>query len=122
MGGVLQTGGTFTLNSAFRPQTYQQHLRDVWERWRDLQKTNNPNCAQLRQQVQAEMTRHQIREAPCVSGANCPHVEGRAFDATVQLGPLTPRGTNRGTIMNTCGVSRPRPTADGGHHYEATNP
>jgi RHS repeat-associated protein len=117
-GTIRGGGGTTQLGSAYRPEAYQRHLRDVWDKWGQLQRTNNPNCAGLRQQVQAEMNRHQITERPCLNGANCPHVEGRAFDMSVTLGP----GQNRQAIMRQCGVSRPRPTADGGHHYEATNP
>jgi hypothetical protein len=115
--GIVGTGGTFNLHSAYRPDAYQKHLAEVYEKWQKLQNNKQPECASTKAAVKAEMDKHHISEAPC-TGNGCPHVAGIAFDATVRLGPRAPRGVTRNTIMRGCGVSQPRNNPEGEHHYE----
>src|SRR5581483_721754 len=42
-----RSGGSLTVNSAFRPAAYQQHLREVWDRWNELRNSRDPACATL---------------------------------------------------------------------------
>jgi hypothetical protein len=46
---VQARGGTFLLTSAYRPASYQGHLRDVWYKWvYELKDNNDPACVGLR--------------------------------------------------------------------------
>ena len=37
---MTRSGGAMMLTSAFRPEAYQQHLRDVWHKWMDELRDN----------------------------------------------------------------------------------
>ncbi|MDH3403175.1 MAG: DUF4157 domain-containing protein, partial [Acidobacteriota bacterium] len=60
IGAIQGAGGTATLTSAYRPQAYQDHLREVWDRARELQNHPGPECDVIRAAVTAEMTNHQL--------------------------------------------------------------
>jgi hypothetical protein len=49
---VAEPGGTATITSAFRPQPYQDHLREVWEKARDA-RIRDAACAAVREEVDA---------------------------------------------------------------------
>jgi len=82
---VTKAGGGMYLTSAFRPEAYQQHLRDVWYKWMDeLRDNTDPACANLKAQVGDEFTRHQLLPTQHPVPVS-DHTLGIGFDAAVQL-------------------------------------
>jgi hypothetical protein len=94
--------GALTVNSAYRPPAYQAHLREVWDRWNDLRNRRDPECVNLRTDVQQEFQRHGLllTQRPAAASA---HTRGEAFDANWTL----PAGTNIDTLAANCGLQRP---------------
>ena len=86
---VTKAGGEMYLTSAFRPEAYQQHLRDVWYKWMDeLRDNEDPACATLKAQVGDEFTRHQLLPTQHPVPVS-DHTLGIGFDAAVQFPALT---------------------------------
>jgi hypothetical protein len=82
---VMKRGGSITLTSAYRPESYQNHLRDVWYKWMTELKDNvDPSCADLKAQVGEEFTRHQLLPSQHPVAVS-DHTLGIGFDAAVQL-------------------------------------
>jgi hypothetical protein len=94
---VSKRGGAITLTSAYRPESYQQHLRDVWFKWMtELRDNQDPACATLKADVGEEFTRHQLlptQHPVTVSD----HTLGIGFDAAVLL-PQVASKKRRGRI------------------------
>jgi len=82
---VESRGGSFVLTSAYRPATYQSHLRDVWYKWvYELKDNNDPSCADLKASVGNEFTHHSLlltQHPVTVSD----HTLGIGFDAAITL-------------------------------------
>jgi len=83
-GLVYKVGGSVDVKSAYRPPAYQAHLQAVWDKWRVLRDNDQPQCQDLRAQVQQEFTGHHliITQRPVNSSD---HTRGLAFDALVSL-------------------------------------
>ena len=82
---VGKRGGSITLTSAYRPEAYQQHLRDVWYKWMtELKDNQDASCADLKAEVGEEFTRHQLlpTQHPVMVSD---HTLGIGFDAAVAL-------------------------------------
>jgi hypothetical protein len=110
---VETRGGTFVLTSAYRPATYQSHLRDVWYKWvYELKDNNDPACVDLKAQVGQEFVHHGL----LLSQHPVPvsdHTLGIGFDAAITL-PRIAAGKRRrpvkvsvDRIARLSGVSRP---------------
>lgn len=102
---MSQSGYTLQVNSAYRTPEYQQHLRDIWNKWQDLK---NPavgagtSCYSLREEVHNEMGDHgldSLKTSP--AGRNGPHTQGKAFDVGI------PAGLNIDAVAAPCCVFRP---------------
>lgn len=103
---VFNIGGTFRLTSAYRPPQYQQHLREVWDKYMrltDEDKPVGPECDLLRNTVMAEFNRHRLLRSQQPAPENSRHTLGIAIDARATL----PAGQNVDTLANTCGLFRP---------------
>jgi hypothetical protein len=80
---------TIELNSAWRPQSYQDHLREIYLKMLELDKISNkknPSCAPIRSAIEAERQGHEIANLrkdgsrkPVGDKSN--HTSGNAFDA-----------------------------------------
>jgi hypothetical protein len=83
-GLVGKAGGSVDLKSAYRPPAYQAHLQAVWDRWSELRDNDQPQCQDLKAQVQQEFTEHHLllTQRPANSSD---HTRGLAFDALVSL-------------------------------------
>ena len=110
---VVAAGGTFRTTSAFRPPEYQNHLRELWDTWREIRNRNNVECEELRRLIQAEFQRHQLllSQRPAAGNDAAPHSRGIAFDASISL----PAGQNVDTLATTCNMYRPWPGNDPVH-------
>lgn len=86
---IEKRGGSLTLTSAYRPEAYQQHLRDVWYKWMtELKDNQDPSCADLKAEVGGEFVRHQLL-ATQHPVAVSDHTLGIGFDAAVALPAMT---------------------------------
>ena len=112
---VPQLGGSFTLTSAFRPVTYQQHLREVWDTWIDVRYKLEPECLELLNEAQAEFQRHRLllTQRPAAGNPNAPHSRGVAFDARITG---LPSGNSVDTVAAACALHRPWPVVDPVHY------
>lgn len=105
---VTAAGGSVAVTSAYRPATYQEHLREVWEKWMvDLRFNSDLSCQDLRAEVGEEFHRHSLLESqrPVVSSD---HTRGLSFDAAVRLPRLKRgRGVSLDALARRAGVLRP---------------
>jgi hypothetical protein len=105
--GVLVTD--LEVSSAFRSAEYQQHLYDIYDRYKALLHNRNPACDALRKQVEDEMNKHGIIGQP-MNPANDPqHPLGSATDVS-----------NAGKALDMVGscCNAYRPYASDKVHYE----
>ena len=114
---IVSAGGSFELRSAFRPEAYQQHLQDVWYKWKELRYNHTPDCQPLRALVQAEFTNHHLMETqkPVTSSD---HTRGMAFDATIVLPRTVSRKKRRVSVDRLAllaGIMRPDVARDPVH-------
>jgi hypothetical protein len=107
---VSLVGGTFELQSAYRPPSYQVHLQAVWLKWMlELRNNREPGCQALRAQVGEEFTRHRLLEMqkPVTSSD---HTRGLAFDAMVvvpRAAWLNKRRVSTDRLALLAGIQRP---------------
>jgi hypothetical protein len=87
------------VDSAFRPPSYQQHLYDVHQRWLELENTTDPDCADLKTQIQAEEIKHALVRAGAAPGNLGKHTHGVALD-------LSDPGVNLVPPACSCGLYR----------------
>jgi RHS repeat-associated protein len=110
---VTNAGGSFSLTSAYRPPAYQQHLQEVWDKWHQLRDNHQPECAQTRQQVQAEFQRHGLQWRQGARPVNnSAHERGEAIDVSITN---LPRGQDVDRLAGGCGLYRPSPQGDPVH-------
>jgi hypothetical protein len=114
-GAVGQLGGSMTVSSAFRPVSYQGHLREVWDTWDALRNNTDPECQELKTQVRNEFTRHGLllSQRPAAPNPNAPHSLGNAFDATITR---LPANNTVDTVAASCTMRRPWPVNDPVHY------
>lgn len=107
---VSRYGGTLTLTSAYRPQAYQDHLQDVWDKWMlELRDNEEPGCEFLRSQVYREFAGHGLLETQRPASIS-DHSRGTAFDAAVILpdpGRKLRRRVNIDALARRAGLYRP---------------
>ena len=114
---VNNAGGNFALNSAFRPPQYQAHLQEIWDKRAALRRVRGAqrrqNCAQLRQQVEAEFQNHQLMPRQRPANDNGPQTRGEAIDV-----PIFGMGLPVAQVFQLaagCNLQRPFPAADPVH-------
>jgi D-alanyl-D-alanine dipeptidase len=104
---VVNAGGAIAITSAYRPAAYQEHLRNVWEKWMvELRYNTDPLCQGLRAEVRDEFSRHSLLESqrPVVMSD---HTRGLSFDAAVQLPRLKKSRLTVDLLASRAGVRRP---------------
>jgi hypothetical protein len=114
---VDSLGGEMSVKSGYRPPAYQAHLKDVWDKWRQLRDNTLPQCQNLRAQVEQEFTGHHLllTQTP-VSVSD--HTRGLAFDAAVIVPPgarLQRRRVNLDSLARLSGFLRPAVFSDPVH-------
>ncbi|QEY16047.1 MULTISPECIES: M15 family metallopeptidase [unclassified Cellvibrio] len=107
---VAEEGGTVRVNSAYRPPEYQNHLRAVWDKWNLLRNMREPECSDLRDEIQAEFQRHGLLLTQRPATGTGPHTEGRAIDMRSSL--TTARFLE---ITGQCSLYRRLPVTDPVH-------
>jgi D-alanyl-D-alanine dipeptidase len=91
--------GTAYIESAWRPQEYQDHLYDVWTTNGELMKDTNPACDELRKIVKNEIELHHLGG---VVGQHSPHTSGIAVDI-----PFSLTNGDIDELANSVGLWRP---------------
>jgi hypothetical protein len=106
---VQARGGSFTVTSAYRPSTYQAHLRDVWFKWTyELRDNQERSCLELKADVGNEFVRHGLLATQHPVEIS-DHSMGIGFDAVVVF-PTVKRKRSRVSVdrlSRLAGVSRP---------------
>lgn len=100
---IQNIGGSIVVTSGFRPQSYQDHLREVWDKWQLIAGWPEAECANVKSAVEAEWDRHDLKYRPAAQSNHT--VERNAFDANVSVPP----GQNEDTLGAGCGLSRAVP-------------
>lgn len=85
------SGGTSRRESGYRPSAYQRHLREVWEKqkeidqnWRSLTAAEKASCAATVVQVAAEMSKHTIQYPPAQNSRH-ERLPAEAFDLRINM-------------------------------------
>lgn len=101
------------VSSAYRPPEYQAHLREVWNKWKDLENNRNPACAARRADVKAEFDRHQLGGSELRPSANPNNCHSRTpatcFDVHSRFAHDVDFNQDR------CSIYRPYPVKDPVH-------
>ena len=82
--GQTSTGSAH-ISSGYRPQTYQDHIREVWDKWQILENNETPECSSVKESVAKEWDRHRLTYQP---GIESNHKNGTAVDI-VGVPPLS---------------------------------
>lgn len=103
---VVAEGGTAVFQSAYRPQAYQTHLREVWDKARALRNNNSAACAAVKAAVTAEMDNHALAvDRPVGRVSN--HSDGSAFDMSWNLPNAANPGQRIDALARAAGLHRP---------------
>ncbi len=100
-------GQRATITSAFRPNRYQSHLREVWDKWMLLRDDSSAVCQPTKESVRIEWERHRIVRQP---GNTSNHSAGNAVDIAGVP------NAQADAIALACNMRRP--LADDPVHYE----
>jgi D-alanyl-D-alanine dipeptidase len=100
---VQENGGSLFVTSAYRPDTYQAHLREVWDRHQQIDQIVGAACASVRTSIQDEWNRHGLTYQPAIISN---HSSGTAFDASWSFSAPLPQGVTIDTLAQACGLSR----------------
>lgn len=95
---------TARITSGFRPPAYQAHLREVWDKWKQLANNSSESCRVIKAEVQAHWVKHLLVRQP-VNSSN--HSLGNAVDIAG-----VPQAD---TIAASCNMFRPEPVGDPVH-------
>ena len=106
---VADNGGSLRVISGYRSQSYQDHLREVWDKYLTTSAWPATRCPEVRDNVELEWELHDLGAEPAVVSA---HSSGIAFDA--RWGTLDP-GVGIDELARGCGLSRPLPVSDRRH-------
>lgn len=96
--------GSPSVGSAYRPPAYNQHLIDVWKKWREFETDENydqQDCAARKEKIRLHFKTHGLKEKqPPVP--NSLHTKGEAVDVTINL-----PAANIDALAATCHLYRP---------------
>lgn len=105
---VANAGGSGTLTSAYRPASYQAHLREVYDKHQLLKNRREPECQTLKTEVEDEFNQHSIIQRPA---RNSNHSLGNSFDYAIN--GLTSAQID--SLASSCSLTRPLPVRDRVH-------
>lgn len=109
-----EPGGSANITSAYRPQAYQSHLREVWDKARALQSNTSPECAAVRTAVDNEMAHHSLNiNRPVAAVSN--HTAGNAVDIGWRLPNAANEETRIDELANQAGLTHPLHARDRPH-------
>lgn len=82
---VAENGIVAQANSAYRPLAYQKHLWEIVDRWvtKGLRENTEQACAQLKNTVREEYSRHGLGTVVASPSSCAPHVRGVGIDISL---------------------------------------
>lgn len=86
------------VTSGFRPQAYQDHLREVWDKWAILKNDNTEACKKIKDEVWRHDRKHRMKHQP---GITSNHTTGTAVD----FGGITAASADK--TAKACNMHRP---------------
>ena len=109
-GEVAKARGSVNVTSAYRPQAYQDHLYEIFDKLArsDSALSNFPQCKDLYKALQTENNKHKLKGKV---GKMSKHSSGKAFDAN--WSGIT--DDNLDLTTQKCSLSRPYPAKDPVH-------
>ena len=113
---VAAAGGNTSsfVSSAFRPVAYQNHLREVYDKWLQLKSKSIAGCQSLKTQVQQEIDKHGLGHLTIrPASPTGPHTTGDAFDVNIRSTGLSI--TRLDELATGCDLRRPHPLSDAVH-------
>lgn len=96
------------MTSGYRSQSYQDHLREVWDKYHLINSWNEAECAAVKQNINDEWGTHILVYQPAETSN---HTAGNAFDAS-----WTPLGLDIDALAGQCSLTRP--VANDPVHFE----
>ncbi len=111
---VSGAGGTLNVISGYRSQSYQDHLREVWDKYQIVKDWPSGQCSEVRDNVDDEWRSHRLGYQPAKVS---PHTAGNAFDASWTM---LPQDVSIDTLAASCNLSRPLKSADP-YHFVYSN-
>ncbi len=100
----------FKVESGYRPQAYQDHFREILDKWALLQNNNQKECQQLKRDVFKEKTTHKLGG---VAARVSDHTKGTAFD--ISIWGVSDSQIN--AYARKCGLNRGKQHGEGTHFY-----
>lgn len=101
--------------SGYRPQAYQTHIREVYDKWQLLENNNDAECADIKNQIKAEFDHHgPFAHQP---GNTSRHSTGRAVD--ISLTNYADADAIAAGCVVTGGSAMSRPVANDRSHFES---
>ena len=110
---VNNAGGSFRLNSAYRSPLYQEHLREVWDKWNLLRNDKRTVCSERKAQVRQEFNRHGLLLTQRPGSPSGPHTQGAAIDMNINSTGLSVQRVL--DLAGGCNLYRRLPAADPVH-------
>jgi hypothetical protein len=108
---AVPAGGSLVVRSAYRTQSYQNHLAELYKKWKQLEPdTTTVECQDLRTQLRNHISYHSmdsLKASPPADAGN--HPLGIAFDANWY------GFTNIDELACQCGLYRPLKVSDKRH-------
>jgi hypothetical protein len=104
--------GSPSVGSAYRPPAYNQHLIDVWKKWREFEINENydqQDCAARKEKIRLHFTTHGLLESQTPVPGSL-HTRGEAVDVSINLPPA-----NIDALAAGCHLRRPLPVKDKVH-------
>ena len=106
---AVAPNGSFQVTSGFRPQAYQNHILDVYDKFQLIQNWDSPKCTTTKANIVREWGIHAPFDHRPANVSN--HTSGTAFDAAWTL----PANTSIDTLAQGCNLSRC--VANDTHHF-----
>jgi Domain of unknown function (DUF4157) len=109
-----EPSGTAAITSAWRPQAYQDHLREVWDKAHALQGNTSPVCNAVRTAVNQEMANHDLTLNRPVATVS-PHTAGNAVDISWSLPNAANEEARVDALASQAGLRHPLHAGDRPH-------
>ena len=114
---IQEKGYVLQVNSAFRPKSYQYHLKEIYMKYHNFRHDDAINCPQLIQTLKNQMLIHKLLTTNLVAPAEtAPHATGKCIDISILNGTIDLARDQFDGLADQCGLVRPRKVDDKMHY------